>query len=49
MGAAEVGSAADEAGISGVVASIEGTIAVDENENECRNVQVVVNEVIFIM
>ena len=49
MGAAEVGSAADEAGISGVVASMEGTIAVDENGNECRNVQVVGNEVIFIM
>jgi len=50
VGAAEVGSAADEgAGISGVVASMVGTIAVDENENGCRNVQVVENWVVFIM
>jgi hypothetical protein len=49
VGATEVGSAADEAGISGVVASIVGTIAVDENENGRRNVQVVENEVIFII
>ena len=40
VGAAEVGSADDEAGISGVEGSIVGTIAVDGT----RYVQVVENE-----